>query len=72
MSNINIRTDLFILFFRSCQIPFNGFLLVDDIESAVDCPLLDEAHLADENLIAWSYYVYVYDSVDEMRALLAQ
>lgn len=48
------------------------FLLVDEIESAVDCPLLDEAHLADENLIAWSYYVYVYDSVDEMRALLAQ
>ena len=33
MSNINIRTALFILFFRACQIPFNGFLLVDDMRS---------------------------------------
>lgn len=48
------------------------FLLVDEVQNAEDSPLLDRAHLADENMIGWSYYVYVYDSVDEMRALLAQ
>ena len=48
------------------------FLLVDEIENLEQTPLLDKAYLATEKMIGWSYYVYVYDSVDEMRALLAQ
>ena len=46
------------------------FLLVDELERESDSPLFDEAHLVD--FVAWSYYVYEYDSVDEMRALIAQ
>lgn len=46
------------------------FLLVDEIENASDSPLLSEEHLVD--FVGWSYYVYEYESVDEMRALIAQ
>lgn len=45
------------------------FLLVDEIENQADAPLLDEGHLVGE-LVGWSYYVYGYESVDEMRALI--
>lgn len=44
------------------------FLLVDEEEYAMGSPLLNEDHLVD--MIAWSYYVYEYDSVQQMRALL--
>jgi len=45
------------------------FLLVDEEEYDTGSPLLKEEHLVD--MIAWSYYIYEYDSVEEMRALLA-
>lgn len=44
------------------------FLLVDELEHQQGSPLLDEAHFVD--MIAWSYYVYEYDSAGQMRALL--
>ena len=47
------------------------FLLVDEIENLADTPLFDKAHLATEEMIGWSYYIYVYDSVEQMRALAA-
>lgn len=46
------------------------FLLVDEEQNKVDSPLLNPEHLVGE-MVAWSYYVYEYDSVDEMRALIA-
>ena len=45
------------------------FLLVTEEEQKEGSPLLDPAHYVD--MIAWSYHVYAYDSVDEMRALIA-
>ena len=48
------------------------FLLVDEIENLEQTPLLDKAYLATEKMIGWSYYIYVYDSVDQMRALAAE
>lgn len=47
------------------------FLLVDEIEHEAGSPLFDKAHQVGD-LVAWSYYIYEYESVDEMRALLAQ
>ena len=46
------------------------FLLVDEDQNKVDSPLLNPEHLVGE-MVAWSYYVYEYDNVDEMRALIA-
>ena len=46
------------------------FLLVDENEAKIDAPLLDEAHIIGEN-VAWSYAIYGYESVEEMRALVA-
>lgn len=45
------------------------FLLVDELEYGQGSPLLDEKHFVD--MVAWSYYIYEYESVDEMKALLA-
>ena len=47
------------------------FLLVDELENQVDAPLLDKGHLVGE-LVGWSYYIYGYESVDEMRALIGE
>lgn len=47
------------------------FLLVDEEQNKIDSPLMDEDHLIGE-MVAWSYYIYGYDSADEMRALLAE
>lgn len=46
------------------------FLLVDENEAKTDAPLLDEAHIIGRN-VAWSYTIYGYESVEEMRALVA-
>lgn len=46
------------------------FLLVDENEYKEGSPLLDEEHYVD--MIAWSYYVYEYESAEEMRALLGE
>lgn len=46
------------------------FLLVDENEARTSAPLLDEAHIIGEN-VAWSYTIYGYESVGEMRALIA-
>lgn len=46
------------------------FLLVDENEVKTDAPLLDAAHIIGEN-VAWSYTIYGYESVEEMRALVA-
>lgn len=47
------------------------FLLVDEVQNLSGSPLLDSAHLATEEMIGWSYYVYVYDSAQQLRALAA-
>lgn len=48
------------------------FLIVDERENELDSPLLDEAYLATPDLVAWTYYVYEYESAEEMRRLLEQ
>ena len=47
------------------------FLLVDEVQNEVDAPILSKEHLIGD-LVGWSYYIYGYDSVDEMRALIEQ
>ena len=44
--------------------------LVRETGAEVIAPLLDKAHIIGEN-IAWSYTIYGYDSVEEMRSLIA-
>ena len=46
------------------------FLLVTEEEDKTIAPLLDKAHIIGEN-IAWSYTIYGYESVEEMRSLIA-
>ena len=45
------------------------FLLVTEEEQKEGSPLLDPAHYVD--MVAWSYYVYEYDSAQQMRELIA-
>lgn len=45
------------------------FLLVDWNEAKTDTPLLDKAHFVET--VGWTYDVYLYESVEEMRALIA-
>ena len=47
------------------------FLLVNETEANVDAPLLDPDHLIGD-MVAWSYDIYGYESVEEMRELIAQ
>ncbi len=52
------------------------FLLITEDEyksvKGRNLPLFDRAYLAQEDMVAWTYYVYAYDSAEQMHALAMQ
>jgi len=55
----------------TCKPEGKVFLLVDEIQNQVDAPLLSKDHLIGEQ-VGWSYFIYGYESVEEMQALVDQ